>query len=69
VAQIAANPITPRLTTKSPAMSSSAARPNYISQDENKDVVPPQGYNTRSRTTNIFEKQCWRALTSPSQHM
>jgi hypothetical protein len=56
VSQIAANPITPRFTTKSPAMSSSAARPNYISQDEEEDDIPPQGYNTRSRTMNIFQE-------------
>ena len=56
VAQIAANPITPRLTTKSPAMSSSAARPNYISQDKGEDDIPPQGYNTRSRTMNILQE-------------
>ena len=37
-------------------MSSSAARPNYISQDEEQDDVPPQGYNTRSRTMNIFQE-------------
>jgi hypothetical protein len=56
VAQIAANPSTPRFTAKAPAMSSSAARPNYISQDEEEDDVPPQGYNTRSRTMNIFQE-------------
>jgi hypothetical protein len=56
VAQIAVNPITPRFTTKSHAMSSSAARPNYISQDEEEDDIPQQGYNTRSRTMNIFQE-------------
>ena len=56
VAQIAMNLITPRFTVKSPAISSSAARPNYISQDEGEDDVPPQGYNTRSRTMNIFQE-------------
>jgi hypothetical protein len=56
VAQIAADPITPQFTAKIPAMSSSAARPNYISQDEEEDDVSPQGYNTRSCTMNIFQE-------------
>jgi hypothetical protein len=56
VVQIAANPITPRLPAKFPTMSSSAARPNYISQDEEEGDVPPRGYNTRSRTMNIFQE-------------
>jgi len=56
VARIATNLITPRFTAQSPAMSSSAARPNYISQDKEDDDVPPQGYNTCSRTINIFQE-------------
>ncbi len=56
VAQIAANPITPQFTVKFPAMSSSAARLNYISQDKEEDDVPPQGYNMRSCTINIFQE-------------
>ncbi len=56
VAQIASDPTTPQFTAKFPAMSSSAALPNYISQDEEEDDAPPQGYNTRSRTINIFQE-------------
>jgi hypothetical protein len=41
VAQIAANPITPRFPAKFPTMSPSAARPNYISQDKEEEDVPP----------------------------
>jgi len=56
IAQIATNSITSRFTMKSPAMSSSTARPNYISQDKGEDDVPPHGYNTCSCTMNIFQE-------------
>jgi len=37
-------------------MSSSAARPNYIPQDEEEEDAPPRGYNTCSSTMNIFQE-------------
>ena len=56
VVLIASDPTTPQFTVKFPAMSSSATRPNYISQDEEENDAPPQGYNTRSRTMNILQE-------------
>jgi hypothetical protein len=56
VVQTVANQTTPRFNAQSLEISSSAARPNYISQDEGEDEVPPQGYNRRSQTMNIFQE-------------
>ena len=67
VVQIVTNPTTPRFDAQSPVMPSQSrppqldaqsptAQPNYILQDEDKDVVPLRGYNTRSQTMKIFQE-------------
>ena len=65
VVQIVTNPTTPRFDAQSPMMPSQsrpprleahAAPPKSISQDEDDDVVPPRGFNTRSQTMHIFQE-------------
>ena len=67
VMQIVANSTTPRFDAQSPVAPSQsrsprlnaqspAARPNYISQDDEEDEVTQKGYNTRSRTMTIFQE-------------
>jgi len=43
-----------------------SARPNYISQDDNKEQ--PRGYNTRSRTTSIMQGAMLSCIDSTEQN-